>query len=595
MATTLLGSAQPLMTPIPKGEFQQTKLDRWSFVKRAGALRNEGNLWYPAWRDLAKYLNPTRGFFYETRPNTGYEIDHKTILDSTPEESIGILASGMVSGLTSPSRPWFRLSLPDPEALVVGHVKYWLDDVQNRMLDVFAKSNIYGGLSTIYEEIATFGTACGFLEEDPVDVIRMRVYTIGEYYLGTGPDGRVNAFYRRFWMNVGQLVKEFGIENCTMQVQTLFRNNQPDTWIRVNFLIEENDERIVQYKDYSNMAYRSVYWEDGAMMDSYLRIGGYEEMPTLTPRWATTTTADAYGRGPGWKMLGDAKMLQRLQRNKLIALDKVTNPPVQVDASVQGEANMLPGGITRFSSQLPNAGVKPAYQVNPDLQAIEATIQKTQDAIKRKSFADLFLMMIDAERGGTPITATEVMERQSEKLSILGPVLERLETELLNPLIDRTFGIMLRNNLIPPPPREIQGMELKVQYVSVLAQAQKMTGVTAMQQVLNYASNLATIQLNAQGAAVIDNIDFDENIQEYADMLGVPAKTMASPEMITQLRQARAAAQAKAQQQQDAATAAQTMAAGAKGAKDASGAELGKNSALDQLMAGMTGIPGSTK
>jgi hypothetical protein len=348
MTETLLGSAQPQTTPIKDGPFQKTKLDRWPFVKRAGALRNEGNLWYPAWRDLSKFINPTRGFFYETRPNTGYEIDHKTIIDSTAEESINTLSSGMVSGLTSPSRPWFRLAIPQIELMEEGAVKYWLDDVQNRMLDVFAKSNIYGGLSTLYEEVSTFGTACGFLEEDYKDVIRMRVYTIGEYYLGTGPDGRVNTFYRRFWMTVGQIVKEFGIENCTMQVQTMFRNNQPDTWIRINFLIEENDERIVQYKDYKNMPYRCVYWEDGAMMDSYLRIGGYEELPILTPRWSTTTTADAYGRSPGWKMLGDVKMLQRLQKNKLIALDKVTNPPVQVDASVQGEANMLPGGITRF-------------------------------------------------------------------------------------------------------------------------------------------------------------------------------------------------------------------------------------------------------
>lgn len=581
---TLLGSAQPQLTQVKDGQYQKTTLDRWAFVKRSGAMMNEGRLWYPAWRDLAKFINPTRGFFYETRPNVGYEIDHKTIIDSTAEEAMNTLSSGMVSGLTSPSRPWFRLALPDPDLMEVGNVKYWLDDVNNRMLDIYSKSNVYGGLSTMYEEVATFGTACGFLEEDFNDVIRMRVYTIGEYYLGTGPDGRVNSFYRRFWMTCAQLVKEFGIENCTKQVQTLFLNNAPDTWVRVNFLIEENDQRVKQYKDYRNMKYRSVYWEDGAMIDSYLRIGGYEELPVLTPRWQTTTTADAYGRSPGWKMLGDVKMLQRLQKNKLIALDKVTNPPVQVDASVQGEANMLPGGITRFSSAMPNAGVKPAYQVNPDLNAIEATIQKTQEAIKRKSFADLFLMMIDAERSGTPITATEVMERQSEKLSVLGPVLERLESELLNPLIDRTFGIMLRVGLIPEPPQEIQGMELKVQYISVLAQAQKMNGVTAINQVINFIISSAQANPN-----ILDNIDWDKAAQEYGDMLGVPAKIMASPEAIAAIRKAKAEAQARAEQQIQQQGMVEGLATGAKAAKDASQAELGKNSALDSILSGMTG------
>ena len=231
---------------------------------------NEGRLWYPSWKDLSTYLNPTRGFFYESRPNVGYEIDHKTVIDSTAEDSMNILSSGMVSGLTSPSRPWFRLTIPKPELASVANVKYWLDEVQTRMLDVFAKSNIYGSLSTIYEEVATFGTACGFLEEDYNKVIRLRVYTIGEYYLGTGPDGIVNAFYRRFWMTTSQMVKEFGIENCTPQVQTLFKNNAPDTWVKVNLLIEENDDRLPRYKDFKNMPFRSIYWEDGAQMGGRL-------------------------------------------------------------------------------------------------------------------------------------------------------------------------------------------------------------------------------------------------------------------------------------------------------------------------------------
>jgi len=317
------------------------------------------------------------------------------------------------------------------------------------------------------------------------------------------------------------------------------------------------------------------------MVDDYLRLGGFEELPILTPRWQTTTTADSYGKSPGWKMLGDVKMLQRLQKNKLIALDKLTNPPVQVDASVQGEANMLPGGITRFSAALPNAGVKPAYQVNPDLNAIEATIAVTQQAIKRKSFSDLFLMMIDAERSGRQITATEVMERQSEKLSILGPVLERLETELLNPLIDRTFNIMYRNGLIPEPPQEIAGMEIKVQYISVLAQAQKMSGTTAINQVVQFI--IGSAQANP---AILDNIDWDEAAQEYATMLGIPAKVMASPEAIAALRKARAEAQAKAAEAQNMAEQAQIAEVGANAAKTASETEMGKNSALDQILGG---------
>ena len=571
-----------------KPDFNKSGLDRWLFVRRAGAMRNEGMLWYPAWRDIQKYILPTRGFFFEQRPNVGYEIDHKTVVDTTGENALGTLASGMQSGLTSPSRPWFKLSLGDEDVDSTASVSYWLDDTQRRMENVFAKSNVYGGLHSMYEEVGGFGTACALLEEDPDDIIRLRVYTSGEYYLATGPDGRVNSFYRRFWMTVEQLVKEFGINNVSPQVRTMYENQSPDTWVRINFLIEPNNARVHEMKDWKNMAFRSVYWEDGAMVDKYLRMGGFEEFPILAPRWSTTTTADSYGRSPGWKMLGDVKMLQKLQTNKLIALDKVTNPPVQIDASVQGEANMLPGGVTRFSALLPNAGVKPAYQVNPDLQNIELCIEKTQNAIKEKSFANLFLMLIDAERGA-PITATEVTERQSEKLSVLGPVLERLEGELLNPLIERTFKIMFERGMLLPPPKEVGGMELKVKYISILAQAQKMVGTTAMQQVLMYAQQLATIQLQLGQAEVLDNVNFDEQLQQYATMLGIPTRTMNSPEMRDGIRQAKRAALAKQQQMAQAQQAAQTINQASGAAKNLGTTPVGQNSALDAVLAGMKG------
>jgi len=569
---------------------ETTSIDRWPFVKRAGALKNEGNLWYPAWKDLSQYILPTRGFFYETRPNVGKTIDHKKVVDSTGEQAISTLASGMVSGLTSPSRPWFKLELDDDDLNRIASVSAWLDDTQLRIQSAFAKSNIYGGLHSIYEEIGGFGTACALLEEDPEDIIRMRVYTIGEYYLATGPDGRVNTFYRPFWMTAGQLIKEFGEANVSAQVLTAFKNNQPDTWVKVNLLIEENDKRVEGYRDWRNMMYRSCYWEDSAMPTKYLRIGGFNEFPLLCPRWQTTPTADTYGRSPGWKMLGDVKMLQKLQINKLIALDKVTNPPVQVDASVVGEANMVPGGVTRFSAMLPNSGVKPAYQVNPDLNAIEATIERTQMAIKEKSFANLFLMLIDAERRGQ-VTATEIIERQSEKLSILGPVLERLESELLNPLIERTFNIMLARGLIMDPPKEIQGLDLKVRYISILAQAQKMVGTTAMQQVLAFAQQLASTQLQFGQAEVLDNINFDEQIQQYANMLGIPTKTMNSPEMRDQLRAIKRQMAAQQAQAQQALMASKAMDQGASAAKKMSETEIGKNSALDATLSAVTGGP----
>lgn len=563
-------------------------MDRWPFLKRSGAMWNEAMTWYPAWRELAQFCNPTRGFFYDERPNRGKQIDFKTVIDGHARRACRTLASGMTSGLTSPSRPWFRLGLPDPDLLNFGPAKIWLDEVQRRMLDVFSKSNIYGVLHSMYEEIGTFGTACAFLEEDDRDVIRGRVYTSGEYFLACGPDGRVNTFHRRFWMSTFQMVERFGFENCSQTVQAQYLNHQ-DQWIRVYHLIEPNDNRLPHMKDFKNMPFRSIYWEDSAATNTYLSLGGYQEFPLLTPRWDTTTTADVYGRGPGWDALGDVKMLQKERREGLTALAKVVNPPMQKDSSVVGDVNTMPGGITTSSAQVPNAGLRPAYQINPDLNAMRQEVLDTKKAISEAFFADLFLMLQDDQRSG--ITATEIAERQAEKLQILGPVLERLENELLNPLITRTFAIMFRKGLLPPPPPEIQGLELKIQYISVLAQAQKMASVTAIDQWTNGIIAEAT---EAQDPSILDIIDFDEKNAEKADMLGVPAKIVRGPDSIAQKRQARAQQQAQAQQAQLAIATAKASKDGADavnalGNTPVGGDENGQNSALDNILSGVTG------
>jgi len=559
---------------------------REPFEKRLNFLKTEGQKYYPAWKDLSLYLNPTRGSFFTTVPNSGLEIDHKTVIDSHARRCIRDLASGMISGLTSPSRPWFKLGLPDKDLEKYKPVKEYLDECALRMHAVLADSNAYEALHTGYEEISTFGTAAMFMLEDYKDVVRFRNFTIGEYFLGVGPDNRVDTFARPFYMTVGALVKEFGLENCSPTVRMAYNENNTEMWIKVCYLIEPNDNRIEAYKDFKNMAYRSLYWEEGSAQDTYLAVRGFEEFPGLAPRWATTTSADIYGRSPGWDVLGDDKMLQTMQIQKLMALDKVVNPPLQADASVQGAVNTLPGGVTRFSAMLPNAGLKPAYQVNPDINAIREDILEVKKALDDAFFRDLFKMMIEFDRGG--VTATEIAERQSEKLNMLSPIIAKLNNDQNKPLIDRLFNIMERNGLLPELDPELSqligGMPMKVTYISVFAQAQKMIGITAIEQTVNFIGGLAKAD-----PSVLDNIDLDATVLVYADSIGVPAKLMNDPTIVAAKRKARAEAQAKIDQ----ANAMSQMAAGAKDAagavKDAGTTPMGQGSALDVALAGITG------
>lgn len=540
-------------------------MDKKLYQKKFDDMKQEANTWTVSYRDISDYIAPHRGFF-SAQPNQGKLPNFQKIIDGTPVRDLKTLASGLMSGLTSPSRPWFKLGLPDEGLVGYKPVASWLALVQERMMSVFAKSNIYSSLYSLYEELGSFSTGTMAVLEDWKDVIRARNFTAGEYYLTIGVDGRVNGFARDYWRTVNQLVAEFGLENCSSNVQNLYESNNKEQWIQCIHLIEEN-------RDHYNKILKpwiSIYWESNTNEDKFLKITGFDDFPILAPRWSVTTTMDIYGRGPGWDALGDVKMLQKLQKSKLLGVDKSIDPPIQVDGSVIGEPNTLPGGVSRFSATLPNAGIKTAYSINLDLNAVQAAILETQNSIGKFFYRDLFLMLSQIDRSN--MTAFEVSRRFEEKLLMLGPILERLEDELLDPLIDRTFNIMNRVGLIPQAPEELQGMDLKVEYISTLAQAQKMVGTTSIEQVSAYVGNIAALD-----PTVLDVFNTQKAVSEYARLTGISPDIIRSDEEIAQLREQRAQAQQQSQLLPELATAAQ-------GAKTLSETSLGNNSALDALM-----------
>lgn len=492
-----------------------------NYMRLYDALKNGRASWMPVWKDLGAYLAPTRGFFDGQMPNQGRRIDHKTLLDSDPCLAVEVLCAGMMSGLTSPARSWFDLSLAPEELMDLPGAREWVFDVKKRLEEVFAKSNVYGVLHGFYEEISVFGTAAFLLEEDREKGLYCRPFTIGEYCLGCDERGRVNRFGREFFMTGEQLLKTFGEAHLPPQLGVRPGASQPDSWHKVFHLIVPNDSYIPAFTDNRHMPFASIYFLQSGHV---LRQSGYREFPVIAARWEVKNASDIYGKGPGWKSLGDVKMLQKMQKTKLVALDKSTNPPVMVSANVQGEVNLLPGGITRYNGTADGA-VKPAYQVQPDLQALEAAIQSVRSTIRSQFFADVFLSLTAQSYAG--MTATEVAERHQEKMLVLGPVLERLKNELLDPLIDRAFNLLARQGLLPPPPPSIQGLSMKVEYVSMIAQAQKAAGLSSLMQGLNYAASLASVR-----PELSERVDYDCALEEGLKALGVAPALLKSGEEV---------------------------------------------------------------
>lgn len=530
-------------------------------------LASRRDIWVAVWKELVRYLAPTAGSFdNEARSRVGQRIDHKTLIDTRAGYAVSILSSGMMSGLTSPSRPWFELTLEIPQDKQSNAVKRWLYDVKQIIEQVFAKSNVYNVLHNFYEEIAVFGTAAFLVEENYDTVIFARPLTIGEFMLGENELGQVDRFGREFDMTTWQLVRQFGLENLPRAIQDEYRRENYDNLHKVRHVITPNVDRDPQAADNQNMPFISVYWLDGH--DKFLRVSGYQDFPVIAARWEVKRSGDVYGRAPGWQVLGDVKMLQKMQKAKLVALDKLTNPPVMVSESVQGEVNLLPGGITRYNANT-DPGIKPVYQVSPDLKDLEYSIEQTHQNISQKFYADMFLMISNVDAG--KMTATEVAERTQEKMMMLGPVLERLKNELLDPLIERTFNICLRAGILPPPPEEIQGRDLHVSYISMIAQAQKATSLNSIRQGFEFAAALA--QANGE---VMDNVDLDGALREGLAAIGATPKMIRPKEEVEQIRQGRAQAQEQAAQQAQLAQAVQS-------AKTLADTPLNTGSALDML------------
>lgn len=501
---------------------------------RWGMLKTERATWWAHWQEITNYLLPRSGRYFVQDRDKGWRR-HNNIYDNTGTRALRVLGAGMMAGATSPARPWFRLGTADPELNSYQPVKLWLQDVTQRMQVVFQKSNTYRTLHQMYEELGAFGTAASIVLPDYQTAIHHYPVTIGEYAIAQDYQGKVCTLYREFEKTVGEIVKEYGYNNCSTVVKNMYDRGSLDQWIRLIHAIEPRADRDIRKKDAKNMAWGSYTFEVGGNPHTFLRESGFKEFPALVPRWATAG-GDIYGNSPGMEVLGDVKQLQHEQLRKAQAIDYQTKPPLQVPTSMKNrDVETLPGGVSFYDGQ--TAGIKTAFEVNLNLQHLVGDIQDVRERIRGGFYADLFLMLANAT--DTRMTATEVAERHEEKLLMLGPVLERLHNELLDPLIDMTFTRMIEAGLVPPPPPELQGMELNVEFVSMLAQAQRAIGTNSVDR---YVANLGAVA--GFKPDVLDKFDSDQWADVYADMLGVDPKLIVPSDKVALLREARGKAEA---------------------------------------------------
>ena len=554
-------------------------IQRSDVFTRWGQLKNERQSWFYHWAEITQYLLPRNGRYFVQDRNRGFRR-HNNIFDNTGTKALNTLAAGMMSGMTSPARPWFRLGTSDPDLMKSMPVKVWMDQVTKTILDIFEKGNTYRSLHAIYKELGAFGTASTLVMDDHQDVMRHYTLTAGEYCIAQNWRGDTCTLYREFQKTVGELVKEFGRENCSQTVKSMYDRGSLDGWVTVVQAIEPREDRDPTRKDALNMAWRSIYYEIGGDPNKPLRESGFKYFPALCPRW-DVAGGDIYGNSPGMEALGDVKQLQQEQLRKSQGIDFMTKPPLQLPTSMKNrEVDALPGGI----SYLDNTG-QPAtrnlFQVQLDLNHLLADIQDVRERINSSFYADLFLMLANSTMPN--MTATEVAERHEEKLLMLGPVLERLNNELLSPLVEMAFTRAMEAKIVPPPPPELQGQDLNVEFVSMLAQAQRAVGTNSIDK---FVMSLGTVaQMKPE---VLDNFDPDSYAEIYSDMLGVDPSILVASDKVALVRKQRAQAQQAQQQAAMNAQRAQTAQT-----LSQTPTQNGSSNALNDVMGNLTGYGAS--
>ena len=506
---------------------------------RWGALKSERSTWWSHYQELSDFILPRSGRFFIQDRNRGQKR-HNNIYDNTGTKALRVLAAGMMAGMTSPARPWFRLATPDADLNKSPAVKEWLSLVTKLMLDIFSKSNTYRSLHSGYEELGTFGTMSSIIMPDFDNVIHHYPLTAGEFCIAQDWKGNVVTLYREFQKTVGEMVTEFGRDNCSTVVQNLWDRGSLDSWITIIHAIEPRTDRDASKRDNKNMAWKSVYFELNGAKDKFLSESGFKNFPAIAARWASSG-GDVYGNSPGMDALGDIKQLQHEQMRKAQGIDYMTKPPVQVPANMKNrDVDTLPGGISFVDMAGPAGGIKTAFDVRIDLNHLLGDIQDVRERIRGAFSADLFLML--ANSTNSAMTATEVAERHEEKMLMLGPVVERLHSEMLDPLIETTFEHMLAAGIVPPPPPELHGMDLNVTYVSMLAQAQRAIATNGVDRFVGNLGQIASFKPD-----IIDKFDSDMWADKYSDMLGVDPEFIVPSDKVALIRNQRLQQQAQQQ------------------------------------------------
>ncbi len=502
----------------------QTDLAK-NLLKRYDRLKSQRQNWESHWQEVADYMQPRKADVTKSRSKGDKRTE--LIFDSSPLQSVELLAASLHGMLTNPSTPWFSLRFKEYEMENEDEAKEWLEDATEVMYSAFNKSNFQQEIFELYHDLITFGTAAMFIEEDDDDLLKFSTRHINEIFIAENDKGRIEYSIRKFKISARSAIQKFGAVSNNIAVVA---KKDPYEEVEILHAVYPRSDFDPKKQDQSNMPFASVYLD--AESGDELSVSGFREFPFVVPRYLKASH-EIYGRSPAMTALPDVKMLNEMSKTTIKSAQKQVDPPLLVpDDGFILPVRTVPGGLNFYRS-----GTRD--RIEPLNIGANTPLGLNMEEQRRNSIRNAFYVNQLMMQSGPQMTATEVIQRNEEKMRLLGPVLGRLQSELLKPLIDRTFAILLRKNLFRPAPNFLSGRDIEIEYVSPLAKAQKSTELSSIMRAIEIMGSLSNV------APVFDHINMDKLVRHLADIVGVPQKILKPQNQLNAERQ-----QAEAQQEQ---------------------------------------------
>lgn len=505
-------------------------------IKRNIYLTGQKGDWMSYWQDVANFCIPRKAWI-TTIKISGEMLKFNFLYDSRAILAIKKSAAGFQSNLTNRSSKWLAWRSLEDKYMQAGSNQRYFRECSDIQLGILDGTNYYESQLENFTDHLWCGSATMLTEEDWKDEVRYTEVPIEQVNVELDERGELRSLYRNFKFTVDQCINKFGEANISPEMRKAMTDDKSYTKFEVMHYVGPRHRRDVTKADNVNMEYMSVWTVTKEV--HVLGEGGFTSNPYDFQRFWVHSD-DIYGYSPAMDVLASIKLANAQKRTLIRRAMKDADQATMMPARFfLGRLNQNPAAMnyydkTKFSkedfSTIPTGGNN---QLSVEMMQLEQSI------IDEGFFLPLFQALSNVTK---EMNVPETQKRISESLGLISPVVGRMCKGISN-VQSRTFEILNRRGLMPPPPAELQNVEMKMIFLGPLAKAQRASELSGLVQWASFIGSMAPIIPDIK-----DNMDGDVIANISGDMFNVDPRVIRDGNKVNAMRQRTAEAQRRAAQ-----------------------------------------------